>query len=818
MPQKIFLSYRREDAQDAAARLYTALAQAFGNRAVFMDVDNLLAGQRFDRELEKALAECDIFIAVMGPRWLTVLKERSAQDTRDYVREEIARALKREIYVMPVLVNGAGLPRASDLPEEVRELVEYQKHDVRHEHFKRDVAPLVEAIRTLRRPRQSKFSLKPFAATAAVLAAGAALYAYGIPDSIWSAVGSKTKFENSSAAPLKPSTPEQLAINQPEELPASEPPAKEPPKQQEPPPKPAATGKADATDWSMPTGDYANQRYSPLDQINSKNASGLQQVWTFSTGVLRGHQGNPLVIGDTMYVHTPFPNNVFALDLTRNGAVKWKYQPKQDPSVIPVMCCDTVNRGVAYADGKLYLYQADTTLVALETRTGKEVWKSVNGDPRKGETGTNAPIVIKDQVIVGGSGGEFAVRGHITAYDKNNGKRLWRAYSAGPDDQILFAPEKTLSLGKPVGRDSSLRTWTGDQWKIAGGTAWGWFSYDPELNLMYYGTGNPSTWNPPQRAGPDGKQIDQKWTTSIIARNPDTGVAAWAYQMTPFDEWSFDGVNEMILADIPVDGTTRKALVHFDKNGLAYTIDRKTGEILVAEKFLASTNWTTGVELAKSNPRYGRPTVVSSRSTFLNGSDVNTKDVCPSSSGAKNQGPAAYSALTRLFYVPVNTLCMDFEPFKVQYTPGQPYVGATLSMFPSTGQSTMGAFQAWDAATGKIVWSNTEPFPVWSGALTTAGGIVCYGTMEGYLKCLDQTDGKELFKYRTPSGIVGNVMTYAHGGKQYISVLSGVGGWAAIGLAAGLDKPTDGLGMVGAMAGLQEHTSLGGSVVTFALP
>ena len=565
-------------------------------------------------------------------------------------------------------------------------------------------------------------------------------------------------------------------------------------------------------DWVMPTGDYANQRYSALKQITAQNVRNLQVAWTFSTGVLRGHEGAPLVIGNVMYVHGPFPNPVYALDLNNEAKILWKYEPKQDPNVIPVMCCDTVNRGLAYADGKIFLHQADTTLVALDAKDGKVVWQAKNGDPSKGQTGTSAPIVVKDKVLVGISGGEFGVQCHVTAYDLKTGKQVWRAFSEGPDDELLVDPEKTTDLGKPIGKDSSLKTWQGDQWKIGGGCTWGWISYDPQLNLIYYGSGNPSTWNPKQRPG------DNKWSMTIWARNPDNGVAKWVYQMTPHDEWDFDGVNEMILADLNIGGAARKVLVHFDRNGFGYTLDRTNGELLVAEKFDPKVNWATKVDMDKNSKTYGRPLVVPQYSTEHNGEDVNSKGVCPAALGSKDEQPAAFSPQTGLFYVPTNHVCMDYEPFKVSYTAGQPYVGATLSMYPPPGEKNMGNFIAWDARTGKIAWSVPEQFSVWSGALATAGGVVFYGTLEGYLKAVDAKTGKELYKFKTPSGIIGNVMTYEHGGKQYVAVLSGVGGWAGIGLAAGLTEPTEGLGAVGGYAALRNYTSLGGQLTVFALP
>lgn len=569
---------------------------------------------------------------------------------------------------------------------------------------------------------------------------------------------------------------------------------------------------ANSKNWAAQAGDMFNQRYSKLNQINKGNVGKLQVAWTFSTGVLRGHEGSPLVIDGTMYLHTPFPNNVFAIDLDTQK-IKWKYQPKQDPAVIPQMCCDTVYRGLAYAEGKIILQQADSMLVALDAKTGKKIWDVKNGDPKLGAVNTNAPHVFKDKVITGISGGEWGVRGFIAAYNLSDGKLAWKGYSTGPDNEMLIDPDKTMTWTdgalKPVGKDSSLKTWKGDQWKIGGGTTWGWYSYDKALNLMYYGTGNPSTWNPSQRPG------DNKWSMTIFARDVDTGVAKWVYQMTPFDEWDFDGINEMILADIPVKGKPTKALVHFDRNGFAYTLDRTNGALLVAEKYDPKVNWATHVDM-----KTGRPQVVAKYSTAQNGPDVNTKGICPAALGTKDQQPASFDPNTGLFYVPTNHVCMDYEPFKVEYTAGQPYVGATLSMFPAPGShGGMGNYITWDAGTGKIVQSKPEKFSVWSGSLNTAGGISCYGTLEGYFKCVDAKDiTKELYKFKTPSGIIGNVFTYEHKGKQYMGVFSGIGGWAGIGMAAGLEKDTDGLGAVGGYRELNSYTDLGGSLTIFALP
>jgi PQQ-dependent dehydrogenase (methanol/ethanol family) len=558
---------------------------------------------------------------------------------------------------------------------------------------------------------------------------------------------------------------------------------------------PAASAPAAAgtdKDWAMVNKNASGTRYSDLAQITTANVKDLKVAWTFSTGVLRGHEGEPLVVGGTMYVHTPFPNHVYALDLTKEGApVKWKYSPRQDPAVIPIACCDTVNRGLAFSNGKIFLNQLDTNTVALDAATGKELWKVKQGDYKQGQTITSAPMVIKDKVISGISGGEFGVRGFVTANDVNSGKQVWRMYSTGPEAEVGFP--------------GSVETWKGDEWKRGGGTTWGWYSYDPELDLFYYGTGNPGSWNPDQRPG------DNKYSMTIFARNPDTGKAAWAYQKTPHDAWDYDGINENVLADLNMGGQTRKVLVNFDRNGFAYVLDRKTGELLKADPFVA-VNWASSIDL-----KTGRPVEVPEKRTS---STKNTKDICPSAMGGKNQQPVSFSPRTNLFYVPSNNLCMDYEGVEVKYQAGQPYVGAIVLSKAGPG-GHRGEFLAWDPVAGKKVWGIKEPFSAWGGALSTGGDVVFYGTMEGWLKAVDAKSGNVLWKFKTPSGIIGNPMTYqGPDGKQYVAVLSGIGGWSGIGVAAemSLEDKTAGLGAIGAFDDLGNFSNQGGVLTVFSLP
>jgi PQQ-dependent dehydrogenase (methanol/ethanol family) len=551
----------------------------------------------------------------------------------------------------------------------------------------------------------------------------------------------------------------------------------------------------DPNQWVMPSQNYANTRNSTLSEITPENVKNLRVAWTMSTGATRGHEGQPLVVGDTMYYQSAYPNHVYAIDLS-DYHTKWEYTPKQDPFAVSVACCDLVNSGVAYADGKIITDALDGQIIALSASDGHVMWDSHNADPEAGQTVTDAPLIVHNKVIVGVSGGEFGVRGYLTAYDLATGHRVWRAYSEGPDSDVLIGSD----FSGP--HNAGVSTWKGDQWKIGGGTTWGWYSYDPELNLVYYGTGNPGTWDPTQRPG------DNKWSMTIFARNPDTGMAKWGYQMTPHDAWDYDGINEMILADINVKGNKVPALVHFDRNGFAYELDRRNGKLLLANKFDPDVNWASSIDLST-----GRPNVVASKETHAG---VNVGNICPAAMGSKDQQPASFDATTGYFIVPTNHNCMDYKAFAVKYKSGFPYVGAIVKMYPGPG-GNRGAVIAYDPNDGKIVWSDPERFPAWGGVLTTTNGIAFYGTMDSWFKAVDAKTGALLWKFHMPSGIIGNPITYMHGGHQYVALLSGVGGWAGIGLAAGLTEPTAGLGAVNAAQDLARYTQLGGDLVVFTL-
>jgi lanthanide-dependent methanol dehydrogenase len=562
----------------------------------------------------------------------------------------------------------------------------------------------------------------------------------------------------------------------------------------------------EAGEWHRAAGDYAATRYSPLDQIDTANVSRLALAWTFPLGVHKGQESAPLVVGGTMYVVTPYPNILYALDLGRPGArLKWKYEPKPAPMSQGVACCDVVNRGAVYADGKIIYNTLDAHTVAVDTGTGKEVWRTRLGDIAQGETMTMAPLVVKDRVLVGNSGGEMGVRGWLAALDLRSGKLAWRAYSTGPDSEVLIGPGFRPFYPADRGKDLGIATWPGLAWQRGGGTVWGWISYDTALGLVYYGTSNPGPWNPHQRPG------DNKWTSTVFARRPATGEAVWAYQFNPHDEHDYDAVNEMVLVDLPWQGRPRKVLLHPDRNGRMYVLDRATGEVLSAEAFV-HVNTSTGVDL-----KTGQLRVVAAKSPQLNRV---TRDVCPTAPGGKDWQPSSWSPRTGLLYLPHQNLCMDQEATTADYIRGTPYLGMNVRMTAGPG-GHRGEVTAWDPVRARPAWKIIENFPVWSGALATAGDVVFYGTMEGWFKAVDARRGKELWRYKTASGIVGQPITYrGPDGKQYVAVLSGVGGWAGAVVSGGLDPrdATAALGFAGAMADLPQATRPGGMLYVFALP
>ncbi|WP_234484243.1 methanol/ethanol family PQQ-dependent dehydrogenase [Noviherbaspirillum pedocola] len=559
-------------------------------------------------------------------------------------------------------------------------------------------------------------------------------------------------------------------------------------------------------DWPMAARDYANTRYSPLDQINASNVRDLKPAFTFSTGLVRGHEAAPIVVGNTMYIVTPYPHYLYALDLTQPGAtMKWRFDPKPDASAQGVACCDVVNRGAAYADGKVFFNTLDDQTIAVDAQSGKEVWRAKLGDINKGETMTMAPLVVKGRVLVGNSGGELGVRGWITALDAGSGKQVWRAYSTGPDRDVLIGANYQPYYAQERGKDLGVSSWPAGAWKIGGGNVWGFISYDPDADLIYYGTGNPGPWNPEQRPGAN------KFTSGIFARRPDNGEARWFYQLSPHDLHDYDGINENVLVDLDIAGKPTKALLHPDRNGYVYVMDRGSGQVLSATPFVPVTT-STGVDLDSGALKYDPAKEPRTGEVIRN--------ICPVSPGGKDWQPSAWSPRTHLLYLPHQNLCQDAATYQTSYIAGTPFIGADLKMYPGPG-GKRGKFSAWDPVNKRAAWVVDEDFPVWSGALTTAGDVVFYGTMEGWFKALDAKTGKELWRFKTGSGIIGQPISYrGPDGKQYIAVLSGVGGWAGAIVSGELDARdgTAAKGFVNAMGDLPQKTGKGGMLYVFALP
>jgi PQQ-dependent dehydrogenase (methanol/ethanol family) len=562
---------------------------------------------------------------------------------------------------------------------------------------------------------------------------------------------------------------------------------------------------SDDGQWIMAAKNYASTRFSGLNEIHAGNVASLKVAWTFSTGVAAGHEGAPLVVGPVMYLVTPFPNIVYALDLARPGApIKWQYDPRPEAAARGVACCDVINRGAAYWNGTIIFNTLDARTIALDAATGAERWVTKLGDINRGETITMAPIVAKDTVIVGNSGGEFGVRGWVAGLDASTGAVRWKAYSTGPDKDVLIGSRFSPHYEQDRGTDLGVSSWPPDGWKIGGGTMWGWVSYDPALDLLFHGTANPGPWNPDQRPG------DNKWTAGIFARHPATGEARWFYQWSPHDLYDHDGVNENLLLDLTIGGQVRKTLVHPERNGYMYVMDRVTGEVLSATPFVHITS-SKGVDL-----KSGRLIPVEDKKP---GTGYVVRDVCPAAPGAKDWQPSSFSPRTGLIYLPHNNLCMDTEGVEVSYIAGTPYVGANVVYKPGPG-GHQGEVTAWDPAAGRAVWKIKEKYPAWSGTLATAGDIVFYGTMEGWFKAVDARTGNLLWQFKAGSGIIGQPITYrGPDGHQYIAVFSGVGGWPGSVVVNDLDTRdrTASTGWGLAMQDLKKDTTKGGMLYVFTV-
>lgn len=559
-------------------------------------------------------------------------------------------------------------------------------------------------------------------------------------------------------------------------------------------------------EWHVPAGDYASTRFSDLAQITAQNVGQLKPDFTFDTGFLKGHEAAPLIVGSTMYLATPYPNVVYALDLTKpDSPVKWRFDHKANPRAQGVACCDVVSRGMSYDNGRLFMVTLDGQAIALDAASGTEIWRTQVADISKGETVTIAPLVAAGKVLVGDSGGEFGVRGSLTAVDEGSGAIAWRAYSTGPDKDVLIGPDFHPFYASEKGKDLGVNTWPGEAWKQGGGTVWGWISYDPELRLIYYGTSNPGPWNPEQRPG------DNKWTAGVFARDVDTGQARWFYQSNPHDLYDHDDINELILLDMPVNGTMRKVIVHPGRTGYMYVLDRVTGQVLSADPYANITAYT-GVDLKTGRIQHN-PAKIPQAGRVVRG-------VCPAPPGGKDWNPSAFSPRTGLVYVPHINLCNDVGVKSANYIEGTAYLGVEAKMYPGPG-GNRGVLTAWDPVRRKAAWEIKENLPLWSGALATAGDVVFYGTLDGWFKAIDARSGKLLWKFKTGSGIIGQPVSYrGPDGRQYVAVYSGVGGWIGGLVSNGFDPgdPTGGLGIFNAVQDLPALTPRGGRLYVFALP
>ena len=506
-----------------------------------------------------------------------------------------------------------------------------------------------------------------------------------------------------------------------------------------------------AKDWGVYGGDTGNTRFSTATQVNAGNVKNLQVKWALQLGTNRSQESTPILVGDTLFVTSSFgPKNVYAVN-AKTGEVKWRHSPELPKNVDQFACCDVNSRGVAHANGKIFFGRLDAKLTAVDAKTGKELWTSTVVDYTQGSVITSPPTIAGNLVITGFGGGEYGVRGAIIAYDQNTGKEVWRTHTV---------PEPGEKGGD---------TWKGDSGKHGGGAAWFIGSYDPKLNLVYYGTSNPAPWAAAVR-GNDSSDVGKYsnlYTASVVALNANTGQIQWHYQYTPHDAWDYDGVNELVFADLPFDGKTVPVIMTANRNGFFYVIDRANGKLLSAKQFVDGVNWATGVDLKTGAP------IEAPDNKFRPGFKRKAVNVCPNLLGGKNWMPMSYNKQTGLVYIPTMNLCMDMEGVQEDYKRGQFYLSVNFDLGKLGPGGHGGGLKAFDPMTGKTVWMNKQPLPFNGGTMTTASGLVFAGDIQGVFRAYDGKSGKELWKFNTGSGITAAPMTYVIDGKQYVAVVSG---------------------------------------------
>ena len=543
------------------------------------------------------------------------------------------------------------------------------------------------------------------------------------------------------------------------------------------------------SNWVMPNANYAGWNYSPLDQIDVGNVQNLAMAWTVQLGIQDSHEASPLVIGDTMYIVTPKPNYVYALDLAREGVIKWEFRPEIPDleTAVRSACCGAQTRGLTYADGRIFFATLDGQVFALDAETGDVVWRAENANITIGESVPGMPLVVHDKVIVGVAGGERGVRGHVTAYSLDTGRFRWRYYSMGPNNEVGIGPRFDPFYPDDRIANPALDSWFGDSWRRGGGSVWGWFTFDPELNLFYYGTSNCSPWNPDYRREWGVVELDEdggltgyrnNYCSSILARDADSGDLIWAYNMTPQDQWDLDEPNANILVDLEIDGRLRKALVRPARNGFFYVFDRATGEILLEPWNFVYNDLIQGVNMETGRPRYDIGKIMftdlEDRQKYVPDAEDIAVGWCPGIA-ARNWQNDAFSPRTGLVYTPTSNRCGIQRVVEGEYVPGDGYTlrarGGRAPRPP--GEEYAGELQANDPVASETVWSiqwtsaNNTPVMATGGDLLFQGGA-----NEGVVRAFDARTGDIVWTFRTGSNFRNSPITYiGPDGRQYVAII-----------------------------------------------